>query len=89
MASASAKGEQRRGDQGSGRQAGKKTYAADWSTAKRVSVREEHIWELQKILDGQKGSLRKTYKSQREAHDNVWFLIPETEKGVGGAAFPL
>ena len=61
----------------------KKIKAANWSTEKkRVSIRKENIKELQKILDGKKGSFRKTYKSQTQANDKVWSPNLETEKGL-------
>ena len=40
-------------------------------SVKKYSVLKEHIWELQRILDGKKASLRKTYKAQTEANDKV------------------
>ena len=34
-------------------------------------VLERNIWELHRKLDGKKSSLRKTYKTQSEANDEV------------------
>ena len=66
-----------------GGQAGtKKIKVSDWFTEKRIGAQEEHIWELQEILDGKKGSLRKTDRSQREANDNLWSLNLETGKAL-------
>ena len=56
----------------------KKGKAADWSTENGVSVPKEHIWELQKILDGKRGSLRKLYKSQTEGNDESLNLERKT-----------
>ena len=65
-----------RGNTAVGEQAGKKKKKkkkkkADWSTEKRINVRRENILELRKALDGKKGSVRNTCKSQPEAKDNV------------------
>ena len=54
--------------------------AADWTTEKRCSIGREDLWDLQKILAGEKASLRKTYKTQTEANDKVWSLNSGTEK---------
>ena len=45
-------------------------------------ARMEHIWEVQRILDGKKSSLRKTYKTQPEANDKVWQLNENTEQAL-------
>ena len=39
--------------------------------AKSYVVRKEQIWDLQRMFDGKKGSLRTTYKTQPDASDKV------------------
>ena len=59
---------------GAGRQeAGEKEKcrSSEWATSKTLNIAHEELWELQKILDRKKASLRKTYKTQAEANDNV------------------
>ena len=74
-----------------GQQAGKKKKikAADWPTEKRISVPWENMGELQKILDGKMGRLRKTCKSQTEANNNVQSVNRESEKSPGGVGWSL
>ena len=67
----------------------KKLRAVDWSTDKRISVRREDKWDLQKILDGKKGSLWKTHKSQMEAKDKVWASEQGNGEGLGDAGDSL
>ena len=43
-------------------------------------VQKEHIWERQRILAGKKCSLRKTYRTQSEANDQVWLRNENTEQ---------
>ena len=50
----------------------------------KYRVLKEHIWELQRILDGKQASLRKTYKNQAEANDKS--LVSEREYGEGHGA---
>ena len=50
--------------------------------AKEYGVPKEHIWELQRILNGQKASFRKIHKTQAEANDKVWSLNENTEKAL-------
>ena len=48
--------------------------------AKGYMTHKEQIWKFQRILDGKKSCLRKTYKTQLEANDKVWELSENTEK---------
>ena len=43
-------------------------------------VLQEQLKEPQKVLDGKKASLRKTYKTQTVANNSVWVLSENTEK---------
>ena len=49
---------------------------------KGCSIRRGDLWELQKILDGKKCSLKKTYKCQAEAHDKVRARNRKTKKAL-------
>ena len=60
----------------------KKIKATETSSVKKYSALKEHIWELQRILDGKKGSPRKSFKSQTEANDEVWSSNEVTEKAL-------
>ena len=59
-----------------------KIKAAEKISVIKCSVLKEHIREAQRILDGKKGSLRKTYKNQAEATDKVWSLNENTVKAL-------
>ena len=78
-------------DAGGNPEAGKKkkVKASAWSTFKRISVRKEHVWEIQKTLDGEKCSLRKTYNGQTEANDNVWARGEQHGSSVSKEALPF
>ena len=65
-----------------GEAAVKKIGAAKTILVHKYSVLKEHTWELQRILDGKKASLRKTFKNQAETNDNVWSLNENTEKAL-------
>ena len=43
-------------------------------------LKEEHNWELQRIFDGKKSSLRYTHHQKAEANDKVWSLNYNREK---------
>ena len=65
----------------------KRTESSFMSTG--VLRQKEHRQELNKVLDSNSAWLRKTYKPQAEANDNVWFFNEDTEKatcwqGCGG-----
>ena len=64
-----------------GEQAGKKLKASDWSSGKRCSVRQEHVWELQKILDGETGCVRLA-RARRRRMTLFWSLHEEMEKAL-------
>ena len=57
--------------QEAGHTAVKRVKAAGKVQTKNYVVLKEHIWELQRVLDGKKSGLRKTYKNQAEANDKV------------------
>ena len=69
-----------RGKAGKKKKKKNKKKKKDWSTEQRISVRRKNIWEFQRILDGNKGSLHKTHNGQTESNDKVWSLNLETEK---------
>ena len=54
-------------------EAGKKKImkVADWSTEKRVSVRGEDIWDLQKSQMEKKAACARPTDARREANDKV------------------
>ena len=53
-----------------------------WDTTKKLIVNREDMWELQKILEGKKGSLKKTRKCPTEANDKGWDLHQKTERAL-------
>ena len=52
------------------------------ATGKHLKITCEDLWELQRILDGKKVDLRKTYKTQTEVNDKVWALNREPERAL-------
>ena len=48
----------------------------------KLHINREDLWELQKILDGKKGSLKKTYTCQTGANDTVWDLNRKTARAL-------
>ena len=50
--------------------------------AKGYCTQKEQNWERQRVLDGKKSSLCKTYKTQSDANDQVWQLNENMEKAL-------
>ena len=66
------------GKEGTVEEAGDKVPAAKSDVAFK-----EQFWSLQRIRNGKKSSLQKTYKTQSDANDKVWQLNENTEKALG------
>ena len=65
------------------RQGGEKGHGGGKSPDKELRRPKGEIWELQRVLEGKKSSLCKTYKNQAEANDKIWLLNENTDKALG------